>query len=261
MTEPVVCFGDDGSAGADGAWAWICAQRWPEWRAEVLTAVEPPLGPPPAEDAMHPHPWDSPHPRTAPDAAALTEVAHLRVDAEPRFAFSTLTSAALLVVGPTGAGILKQLRLGSTSEYLLHHPPVPVVVARGTAPVRRVLVGIDGSSHAERAVEALASVPWCADIEEVVLCTVADEAAVGAAARGRACSLLERAGCGKVLEQLASGPHHADVLLEVAAERGADLVVAGTHGRESVKDAFLGSTAGALAHHADVAVLFGHDHG
>ena len=259
MTEPVLRFGDDGSPGADAAWGWVGAQHWPGWRAEVLTAVEPPLGPPPSPADARPHPWDSPHARRAPESTGFAAVVHLRVDAEPRYALSAPTGAALLVIGPRGHGLLKTLHLGSTAEYLLHHPSVPVVVARGTAPVRRVLVGVDGSDHAERAVEALASLPWCPDLDEVVLCTVAGEAAVGAASRGRACAALERAGVRRVVERLADGPHHAHVLLGVARDHGVDLVVAGTHGRASVKDALLGSTAGALAHRAECAVLLAQD--
>jgi nucleotide-binding universal stress UspA family protein len=261
MTESVLVFGDDGSAGADEAWGWIAAQPWSGWRAEVLTAVEPPLGPPPAPEAVAPHPWEPPSPRQAPESAGFSEIVHLRADAEPRYALSGRTDAALLVVGPAGGGILKSLHLGSTTEYLLHHPPTPVVIGRGAEKVRRALVGLDGSAHAERAVAALAALPWCSELEEVVVCTVADEASVGAASRGQACSLLERAGVDKVVERLVAGTHHADALLDLARERAVGLVVAGTHGRASVRDALLGSTAGALVHHATCAVLLAHEAG
>ncbi len=255
MTEPLLCFGDDGSEGADGAWTWVAAQHWAGWRAEVLTALEPPPGPPPSAEKAHPHRWDPPHPRHAPDAAGFSEVVHLRADAEPRYVLSSRTDAALLVVGPTGSGALKSLHLGSTAEYLLHHPPVPVVVGRGAMPVRRVLVGIDGSGHAERAVEALAALPWCAELAEVVLATVAVEASVGAVSRGRASSLLERAGVAKVVERRVAGAHHGDALLDLAREHTVELLVAGTHGRSSVKEVLLGSTADALVRHAACAVL------
>ncbi len=261
MTEPVLCFGDDGSEGADGAWAWVGAQRWPGWRAEVLTALEPQPGPPPSPEDARPHPWDPPHPRYCPDTAVFSEVVHLRADAEPRYVLSGRADASLLVVGPAGGGVLQSLHLGSTTEYLLHHAPVPVVVGRGATPVRRVLVGIDGSGHAERAAEALAALPWCTELDAVVLATVAGEASVGAVSRGRISSLLERAGVAKVVERRVAGAHHADALLDLAREHAVELVVAGTHGASSVKEALLGSTADALVRHATCSVLLARNAG
>lgn len=257
MTPPVLVFGDDGSAGSDAAWGWICAQRWPDWRAEVLTAVPPPLGPPPSPDDARPHPWESPHPRLAPAQAGFTEVLHQRVDADPRYVLSGRTDAALLVVGPTGTGLLKALHLGSTTEYLLHHPPVPVVVARNTAPVRRVLACVDGSPHAERAASALARMPWRAAVDEVVLLTVSDDATAAEEALGRARALLGT--FGSVVEVIESGWPHADVILDMARERAVDLVVAGTRGHSSVKEAIIGSTANTIARHCECAVLLAHD--
>jgi hypothetical protein len=40
MTDNAMVLGDDGSAGADLAWRWIMAHRWPGWSLEVVTAAE-----------------------------------------------------------------------------------------------------------------------------------------------------------------------------------------------------------------------------
>lgn len=64
-------------------------------------------------------------------ADALSRV-HL--DAPLGRAESVLADAAigadLLVVGDSGAGLLSRLVLGSTTTYLVHHAPCPVVVVR-----------------------------------------------------------------------------------------------------------------------------------
>jgi nucleotide-binding universal stress UspA family protein len=187
----------------------------------------------------------------------FTEVLHQRVDAEPRYALGGRTDAALLVVGPTGKGFLKGLHLGSTTEYLLHHPPVPVVVARTATPVRRVLACVDGSPHAEQAVSALARMPWRTHIDEVILLTVTDDATGAGKALGRARTLLGT--FDGVVEVIEGGRRHADVILDTARDRAVDLVVAGTRGHSSVTEAIIGSTARAITRRFEHAVLLAHD--
>lgn len=37
MTDNTMVLGEDGSVGADLAWRWIMAHRWPRWKLEVVT--------------------------------------------------------------------------------------------------------------------------------------------------------------------------------------------------------------------------------
>jgi nucleotide-binding universal stress UspA family protein len=67
--------------------------------------------------------------------------------------------ADLVVVGSTGAGAFTRFLLGSTTGALLASCPCPVVVvpAQAPEPTGRIVVGTDGSEHAEHAVR------WAAD--------------------------------------------------------------------------------------------------
>ncbi len=261
MTQPVLVFGDDGSTGADAAWLWVCEQRWTGWRAEVLTAATPPIGPPPGADAATPHAWAPPSPRSAFAESDLTEIVHLRAEADPRLVLGSMTDASLMVIGPRGEGVLKALHLGSTAEHLLHHLPAPLLLARRATPVRRVLAAVDGSVHSTRAVAALATMPWLDAVEEATVLRVrAGETDADAAPDDEAriaADLLPVAGV-EALVCHARGSV-ASTILDEARTRSADLVVLGTRGVGLLKRAVVGSTASAVARLADSAVLLAHE--
>lgn len=248
-------FGDDGSPGADVAWLWISEQHWPGWRVEILSAVPPPLGPPPGEEAAVPHPWDPPEPRVPFDESGLEEVVHLRAEADPRYALARREDASLVVVGSTGTGLLKSLHLGSTAEYLLHLPPAPLVVAKHAAPVRSVVAAVDGSDHAQRAVEALAAMPWRERVERIVLVTVR-EGPDGGEAVERAAAALGDA----TLEVVEKGPGHpvTRTVLDEVERTSCQLVVLGTRGRGPILRALAGSTATAVTRVVECSVLLAH---
>jgi nucleotide-binding universal stress UspA family protein len=63
--------------------------------------------------------------------------------------------AAMLVVGSRGHGRVGEMMLGSVSQHLAGHAACPVVVARPAArpDAARILVGMDGSGPASRALD------------------------------------------------------------------------------------------------------------
>ena len=249
---PTLVFGDDHSNGADEAWTWVCAQSWNGWRAEVLTAVMPTIGPPPDAADAAPHAWEPPAFRHVGDTG-LTDIVHLRADADPRYVLEHQSHAGLVVVGPVGKGFLKSLHLGSTTEHVLSNAMVPVLVARGTAPVRRVLVAVDGSPHAQRATEALTSMPWYADLDAVTVVTI-PEGQDHEEALDRAVAALS--GVAVEARELEAGESVWETIVGAASRDSAELVVAGTHGVGAVHRMVLGSTASALASHAPCPMLF-----
>jgi nucleotide-binding universal stress UspA family protein len=78
---------------------------------------------------------------------------HVVCDLPAHALLESAASADMLVVGARGLGGFKGLLLGSVSQHCVHHARTPTVVVRtGRADASaRVVVGIDGSEHAQRA--------------------------------------------------------------------------------------------------------------
>jgi nucleotide-binding universal stress UspA family protein len=181
---------------------------------------------------------------------------------------SALTEASadadLVVVGARGLGGFRGLLLGSVSQQVLHHSTVPVAIIRPEAarePSGRVVVGIDGSGSADRALA------WAIDEARRRSATLdvvhAWLPSLGLTPLGR--ERLE-ASLGKDSDQLItdalarqdpSGVQVNPVSLRstpaagmIDHAQGADLLVVGSHGRGGVKRSVLGSVATQVSHHA-----------
>lgn len=259
---PQLVFGDDGSAAADVVWLWINSHDWPGWRISVVTATKPPLGAPVGSERSTPHPWEPPTPRRLLTPSDAVPVEHLIAEADPRLVLDSFTDAALLAIGPRGAGLLKRLGLGSTAEWLIsaHRPLAPLAVIRSARPTRTVLLCVDGSLHARRATRTLTRMPWIADTHITIL-GVADgspgiERGVDDAAR-----MLQSHGLTEVSTHLARAlPQVATLdvrstILKTIDTTSPDLVVMGPRGLGGLRRAALGSTASAVLRHAACSVL------
>lgn len=160
-------------------------------------------------------------------------------------------NADLLVVGSSEVGGTRKLLFGSVAKTAARRSPCPVVVVRGTSvrPVRRVVVGIDGSNASAAAID------WaCAEAEvhgaEVVLV----HACEGDISRTDAQRVVDtaveecRARTGvSVRGELVEGSPAAAI---IRASRDADLVAIGSRGRSGFKTALFGSVALSVAEEA-----------
>ena len=137
----------------------------------------------------------------------------------------------------------------------------------------KMLIAVDGSEHARRAVEAAARLGQQMQSAEAVLLNVADAMvfygelppfdleAIERAQRQHQEQLLAEAEA----QARASGLHNvrsesavglaAQEILRVADEQGVDQIVMGTHGRGVVGSLLLGSVAQRVVHQAKVPVL------
>lgn len=176
----------------------------------------------------------------------------------------------LLVVGARGLGGFRGLLLGSVSQHCLHRAPCPVAVVRSEptpAGIERVVVGVDGSRGAERALV------WALDearLRAAPLVVVhawqpvlANATMAGPIING---PLLEQAGeellirmlervdtDGVALERVLTCGTGAGALLEVA--HADDLLVVGAQGHGAVVGLLLGSASDQVVRHASGPVV------
>lgn len=144
--------------------------------------------------------------------------------------------------------------LGSTVQAVVRRAPKPVLVCPpGRAAMLHVLVAYDGSEHAARALEIAVAYAERreAPLNVVTVRPHADEAR----------SLLEEAAAyagGHGLEPVLHSRESdrvADLVLEVARETGADLLVMGAYGKGRLRELLLGSTTESILIRFDHPVL------
>ena len=261
--RPQLVFGDDGSGAADIVWAWISAHTWPGWRVSVVTAEAMTFGGTGSGVRSSSRPRDPSENRRLMVGPEVTEVELSTTTGDPRIVLSSYEDASLVAVGPRGRGVLKQLHIGSTTEWLLHSPAAPLVIVRSPRPTRKVLLCVDGSTHARQAAHAVARLPWI-DGCRVTILGVQGHDAQPEAGIAHAADLLGSAGA--VLdERLVESIRFTatfdvrSVILEMIVDDVPDLVALGTRGMGWMRRTFIGSTATAVAHHAPCSILVTRD--
>lgn len=245
---PVVVVGDDGSPAADVVWQWVTAHPWDGWAVDIVTADDTDIawGRPVVGDPWNP-PW-----RRAAEPSGARSMRHLKYACDPRAMLAERSDASLMVVGRHRREASERFLLGSTSEWLLQHPPSPLAVVGTATPMRRVTICVDGSEHAEAALDAFAALPAARDAAVTVL-TVDDGRTDSALASQTASDRL--AGVVATLEPVAVEGRPTRAILEHLAAETPDLAVLGTKGLTGWKRLRLGSTAGAVARQAECNVL------
>lgn len=249
--SPILVFGDDGSPGADVAWLWVCNHDWAGWHIEVLTSTPPVLPRPAADYRPEPVEWSSPHPRRLLGAPSIA-IRSIAIPEDPRVVLGSRRDAALVVVAPHHQGRLRGPLTGSTTDWLLQHPPAPLAIVRSAAPVRRALLCTDGSLHARAALTAFARLPLSLQTEAIVL-AIDDGRSDAAGATDAALAALDTAGVAANAETRRGRPSAA--ILDAAEQLDPQLIVLGTRGLTGLKRLRVGSTAGAVARSAPCSVL------
>ena len=285
----------DGSAGAEAARDLVAHLRWPAGTAITLVAAlergpdlfgAPDFAVVPQDsheaeelllDDLQASLRAAAAPLQAPDRLLETRVVRGR-PASALLDEATAMQPDLIVVGSRGHGPLATVLLGSVSTEVVDHAPCPVLVARRSA-AHRLVVGVDGSASAQRAIATLSSWPIFAGLPARVVAVAEPPAAWAAsisaafypawvelrdstidARRGqleqvaeRACEDLAGVGLTSTAELREGDP--ADELLRAASEEDADLIVVGSRGRSALTRLALGSVARKVLLHTHASVL------
>ena len=182
------------------------------------------------------------------------------------------TDAALLVVGSRGHGRVGEMLLGSVSQHVAGHAPCPVAVARvaDREKTSRIVVGMDGSGPAVRALE-FACRRAAATGEKVVAVRGWRVGDVRVDQRGNIPASLSTHLMERERELItwteAAREAYPDVALQeevvtvssgralVDASIDASLVVVGSRGRNAFTGMLLGSTSHEVLHRAHCSVV------
>jgi nucleotide-binding universal stress UspA family protein len=169
--------------------------------------------------------------------------------------------AALLVLGARGAGFLRRLVLGSTSERLLRRTTRPLLVVRQTPHYRRVLVALDFSPWSAHAVTLARRVALHARLllfnayqvpfEEKLHFAGVDAATIVRYRRQACADATQRVHALAAASGLKPGDWEPCIvegdasqrIVEHEQEKDCDLVVLGKHGQSATEDLLLGSVS------------------
>ena len=183
--------------------------------------------------------------------------------------------ADLIVIGRHRRAGFGDAFMGSTADHVVRSAAMPCLIVHGPlkAPLRRVLVPIDLSEPALRALDValewttslapadtapeivvLHIIPRVFDFEKVPL----DSGTVSARLHQQTEAARQRAGTPATLqlrEEVRWGDDAADEIVDFITQEHVDIAVLGTHGYGALKRAIIGSVASGVARRAPCPVL------
>lgn len=197
-------------------------------------------------------------------------------------------AADLVMTGSHGQGAMARFLLGSVAQAMLRTAPCSVEIVRHhadkplpSAHAMKIILATDGSGSAQAAVKFVASRPWPVGsevkiISSVELLAVGRELAAWSSSPIYPASLLDEvwnqarksardavAEAREILEaakiKIADGDatpegDPRDVVLDLARQWGADLIVLGSHGWRGIDRLLMGSVSESVALHAPCSV-------
>ena len=195
----------------------------------------------------------------------------------PGFAISAAAERAkadLIVMGSRGLTGLKHALLGSVAERTVRAAPCPVLTVKrgGALQLRRILVAMDFSPAAHRALELAQLLAKSAGPAHVILVHayyIPVELEQYLVARGKSIPdilspeatkdleaiLTKLQAAGFSCEYVTAAGAPETVIIDVAKDKQADLIALGTHGRRGLSHLFMGSVAESVVRHSELPVV------
>lgn len=167
--------------------------------------------------------------------------------------------ADVIVMGRRGRTGLKKALMGSVTAKVIGDAPCNVLVVPKNAVMRgeRILLATDGSKYSEAAeYELLGRGGRCLRVKQLTALSVASSEEKLPRTRGileKVKADAERAGIAAEIIAAVGRPY--EVIVSTAEQRGADMIVMGTHGRTGIERLFLGSVSERVVALASCAVL------
>jgi len=167
---------------------------------------------------------------------------------------------SLVAMGNRGETEAEVFSLGSVAEKVSRHTECPVLIVKQKTQLAKILVAIDGSESAEKALEHAVELAekhkakiTLLNVQESKIFGLKPEVAkeLGDYVLSDAAAKVK----GVEFKTLLEFGNPAETIIEVAEKGNYDLIVVGNRGLSSVKRFFLGSVSDDISHHAKCSVL------
>jgi nucleotide-binding universal stress UspA family protein len=279
----------DASPASQAAVNQVAARPWPgRSQVEVLTVVETPgfLMQGLATEELKTRAQHVADAAAAPLRSSQLQAKAVVAVGDPKTEIldhAAAMQADLIVLGANGLGAVERFLLGSVSRAVLRFATCSVALVRESAATSgaglKVLLAVDGSEGSRRATQALAARPWPAGTEIRVFSVVelgmsalqasfeipafdtehlesqrAEAMKRTEESIDSALKILEATGVAtsESISVLAASPK--ELILQEAAEWGAEWIVLGSHGSSGLSRFLIGSTSETVATHATCSV-------
>ncbi|UCE16586.1 MAG: universal stress protein [Candidatus Bathyarchaeota archaeon] len=166
----------------------------------------------------------------------------------------------LVVMGNRGETEAEVFSLGSVAEKVSRHAECPVLIVKQKTKLSKILVAIDGSESADKALEHAVQLAkknkakmTLLNVQESRIFGLKPEVTKEIGERILSSARAKVRGV-EFNTQLESG-NLAETIIEIAEKGNYDLIVVGSRGLSGVKRFFLGSISDDVSHHAKCSVL------
>ena len=170
---------------------------------------------------------------------------------------------SLVIIGNRADTQSERHSLGSVTEKIARHAECPVLIVKKKPKVEKLLVAVDGSKHADKALEYAAQLAqhYSADlalvhVEEDKLIRIGGPQVVDCLGTVGECILNDAAKKIKISsKKMLEYGSPAEVLIKIAKKADVDIIIMGSRGLSSVRRFLLGSVSDDISMHSRNSVL------